>query len=488
MKNYLVFTFIALAGLVLGCNDILDINDDPLAATQADPDLLFPAVLVNLSNNRTIELSGRMGNVVQYYEPGLPVLGDMALGSLGNIFITGNTWRNYYGAGGGGLKDLVLIEQDAAAKSPPNDNVIAQSKIMQAFIYYLLTGIWERVPFTEAVNFDITQPAYDDQQTILRGVITLCDEAIGMIDNDPSVFRITRGDLIYNGDLDKWVKFANSLKLKSLLLLANKTTDVVSEISQLVGQPLITTLADEAAFKYYNIPGNYNPIWNTLNLLAGGVNANLAMASTTFMNVMNSLNDPRKSTYYDESVVPGSVGSGNFGPAAAPGSYGGTPSAPSIVSLKIIRRDFPDRYMTAAEILLMQAEVIAKGWASGSMADANMKYQAGILASMNFFDGKPGAITPTNKDAYLASLPDLASLSQAEALKAIHLQIYINNFLRMPDAWIEWKRTKVPDLVVPQGSLLSDILRRLFYPPDEKGANPNTPTDPPLDSPMWYEK
>jgi hypothetical protein len=53
----------------------------------------------------------------------------MALGELGNTFLTGNTWSNYFTSG---LKNLVLIEEDAAAKS--NNNVVAQSKIMQAMI------------------------------------------------------------------------------------------------------------------------------------------------------------------------------------------------------------------------------------------------------------------------------------------------------------------------------------------------------------------
>jgi hypothetical protein len=465
--------------LYTGCDDALDINDDPLAATTADPDLIFPNVLVNFSNNRTIEVSGRMSNIVQYNEPAFGTFGDMALGELGNTFLTGNTWSNYFTSG---LKNLVLIEEDAAAKS--NNNVVAQSKIMQAMIYYCLTGMWESVPFTDAVNTEVDVPTYDDQETILRGIVSMLDEAIGLL--DPDAFAITTGDIIYNGDISKWEKFANSLKLKTLMLIANKDTSVGGEIQKTLSEPLITTLADEAEFKYYNNAGDFNPIWNTLNRFAGGINPTWWVASTTFMDIMTDLNDPRLSTYYDESEDAAVIGTGDFGPASAPGSYN-SDFGNSIVSLNILRADFPDRYMTAAEVVLMQAEAIARGWASGSIEDADAKYREGIRLSIDFFDGQPGAVDQTAEDDYLASLPNLSSLSQEEAVEAIQLQLYIHNFFRTPESWIQWKRTKVPDLVTPQGSQLTDILRRLFYPPDEKGANPNTPSDPPLDSPMWFE-
>jgi hypothetical protein len=484
MKKFLSFFILLAVGLLYtGCEDALDINEDPLAATVADPDLLYPEVLVNFSNNRTIEVSGRMGNVVQYYEPALTVFGDMALGELGNTFLVGNVWANYYTTG---LKNLTLAIQDAEAQDPPNNNVIAQSKILQAFIFYNLTNLWEEVPFSQAVDFDVSEPTFDDGESIIRGIITMLDEALNLVDADPETFRVTAGDLIYGGDMEAWTKFANSLKLKCMMLIANKDQSIAGELNKVVQEPLVTTLADEAEFQYFDNPGDFNPIWNTLNRFAGGINPTWYVASTTFMDVMNDLNDPRKSLYYDESDDPATVGTGAFGPAASPGSYDGA-SGNAIVSLNILRPDFPDRYMTSAEVVLLHAEAIARGWVDGTIADADAKYREGIQLAMDYYDGKPGALDAQAKTDYLASLPDLGTLSAEEAVEAIHIQLYIQNFFRIPEGWIQWKRTKVPDLEVPQGSQLSDILRRLFYPPDEKGANPNTPADKPLDQPMWYE-
>lgn len=484
MKKYIYsIILLTVSFTYFGCDGHLDINDDPLQATTANADLLFPEVMVNFSNNRTIEVTGRTGNVVQYYEPAFGVFGEAALGTGGTIFLTGNSWANYYTTG---LKNLVLAENDAAAADPPNNNIVAQSKIFQAFIYYNATGLWEDIPFTEAVKVEFPVPNYDNQETVLRGIVSMLDQAIALIDKSPDAFRVTSGDLVYGGDMDLWERFANSLKLKTLMILANKDASVGSQISSVLSQPIIDDLAYEAEMKYYDAPGDYNPLWNTLNRFAGGVNPEWWIGSTTFQNIMEELNDPRLSTFYHESDEPDVIGSGDFAPGASPGSYGEFADH-SIVGYNILRPDYPDRYMMASEIVLMQAEAMARGLTSGGMAGADDKYREGIRLSMDYYDGKPGQIDPAEKEGYLASLPALTSLSEADAVEAIQLQIYITNFFRMPEGWIQWRRTKVPDLVLPQGSVLSDIFRRLPYPPDEKGANPNTPSDKPGDAPMWYE-
>jgi hypothetical protein len=438
MKKFFL-PFILAATLVVlntGCedafDDALDINEDPLAATQVDPNLLFPEVLVNMSNNRTIEVSGRLGNIVHYYEPALTVFGTMAYGDLSNTFLVGNIWSNWYSTG---LKNLVLAEQTAAANEPPNVNVVAQSKLLQGFLYYMLTTCWEEVPFTEALNAtEFPTPNFDQQEVILEGIVAMCDEAVGLIDKGDGAFAVTTGDLVYGGDMDQWEKFGNSLKLKALMLLANKK-DVSAQIAATIAAPRITTLGDEAALQYFDAPGNFNPLWNTLNLFAGGNNPEWWNASTIFIDIMDELNDPRKSTYYDEGDDEDLVGTGNFGPGAPPGSFGVAGNA--VVSANILRPDFPDRYITPAEIVLMEAEAIARGLAPGGMGAADAKYREGIQLSMDFYDGKPGAIAAGDKDAYLNSLPDLTSLTEADAIEAIQLQIYIEDFMRSPEGWTQ---------------------------------------------------
>ncbi|MEL6923390.1 MAG: SusD/RagB family nutrient-binding outer membrane lipoprotein [Bacteroidota bacterium] len=487
MKRYISYLFcLGLLMVANSCQDgfdgVLDINDNPLAATSADANLLFPTALVQFSNNRTIEVSGRTSAIVQYTEPAFGVFGSYALCDAGNTFLVGNTWQQVYATT---LKNLKLVERDAAAAEPPVNNVVAQSKIMQAFAFYMLTNLYEDIPFSEALNTEIETPGFDNQESVLRGIVTMIDEAVRMIDQAEGAGKVSTGDLIYGGDLEKWEKFANSIKLKTLFLIANKDGSVGSEISATLGSPIINTLADEAEFKYYDQTGDFNPIWNTLNRFSGGSNPTWWAGSETFQTIMEDLDDPRLSTFYSESDSDDDLGTGEFKPGAVPGTYGTTSGENSIVSLNILRPDYPDRYITASEILLLHAEAIIEGYASG---DADEKYREGIQSNMDFYDGKPGEIAAEDKEAYLASLPSINDLSKDDALEAIHLQLYIQNFFRMPEGWTQWRRTKVPDLALPQRTTCGDIVRRFFYPPDEVGANPNAPSPVPFDTPMWYEK
>lgn len=479
MKKLLYFS-LALAFVIGGtsCDDQLDINSDPLAATAVDANLLFPEVLVNFSNIRESELDARIGTIPQYYEPAFGVIGDYALGLRSNNFLMGNVWSNVYT---GVLKNVTLLERTAQEAEPgTRNNILAQGKIMKVLAYWQATMLWEDVPYTQAVDFTTPLPVFDDQESILRGLVAEIDESLALIDDTSA--KIEGGDLIFGGDMDAWARFAGSLKLKILMQIANKDESVAGQIAEAINGPLIENESQNAQLNYRDSPGNFNPYWGILNNFAGGVNPTWYIAGEVPFNLLEDLNDPRLSTYYSESADPDSLGTGNFGPPASPGSFNGSAGTAAIVSLKVIRADRPDTYGTASETQLYIAEAIIRGFASG---DAQAAFEAGIRASMAEYDGIDGAISEDDKDAYIASLGDIGSGD--DALLAIHQQLYLANFQRLPDAWAEWRRTKVPALETPAGSSVDGVVRRFFYPPDEVGANPNAPDTQPVDTPMWYE-
>lgn len=462
------------------CDDQLDINEDPLAATQVDPNLLMPEVLVNLSNIRESELDARIGSIVQYYEGVFGVFNSMSLADLSNTFLMGNVWANIYT---NGLKNLALIERTALENEPgTSDNVIAQARLMKAFCFWQLTMLWEDVPYLQAADFTTALPEYDSQETILRGLIGDINDAVALIDDDSQA--IENGDLLYGGDMDLWRRFGNSLKLKILMDIANVDPGSVSgEIASTINAPLIEELGQEASLKYLDSPGNFNPFWNILERFAGGDNPTWYIASEVPFNILQDMNDPRLSAFYEEGDRPEVKGTGDFGVPATPGSFG-TSDTNSIVSLVVIRPDRPDRYLIASETLLLKAEAVQRGFGEG---DADALYRQGISASIDFFDGTAAEISEDDEEAFLATLPDLGTLSEQEALDAIALQLYFANFERMPDGWEQWRRTKIPALDAPSNSQVTGVTRRFFYPPDEVGANPNAPDSQPLDNPMWYE-
>lgn len=484
---------LALVPMAAGCGILdLDINQDPDAATDVPGDLLFPTALAAIGANRAIEINPPTALFVQilassgsagvFLEPERYII---------SSFTVGNTWSIFYGSV---LRNLTLARRQALAADPPRRNVAAQAEITSAYVFLMLTLMWETVPFTQALdgaNHPI--PEFDDQETVLRGVVAKLDSAIALIDED-GLSGVGFGDMIYGGEMDLWRRFANSLKLRTLMFIRNRDTSVDSQISALLTQPLIRANAQEAAIPFFNTTGNENNVWKLNNQFDGFVNSmngnNFLFAGETLVNLMKGLGDPRLDTYFEFAVTNFNISPDGGGPATtehfgkAAGVSGWNDGRTSMVSQNIIRRDWPSRILPAAEVWLYEAEFRAT---QGDLGGAHASYLSGIEAALNFFDGKPGAISPAAKQAYLSSLP-ASFAGQGAALEAIHAQQYIEVFDRAPENWAHWKRTKFPTLPLPSQAVLGAVIRRFPMPPAEVSSNPNAPVGVELTQPMWFER
>lgn len=484
----------ALFFALTSCEDFLDVNTDPNAATSVSPDLLFPTVLANVAANRAIEIMPANAFFVNLWAPnGSTSVFINPDRYIISPFSTGNTWSNWYGTS---LRNLTLMIQAAESEESARPNVAAQAKIMQAYLYFSLTMMWENIPFTQAQDpEEFPEPAFDTQETVLRGLITLIDEAIAQI--QPGAAAVGDGDLIYGGDMDKWVRFGNSLKLRTYMFIRNQDPSVDSEIANLLNSaPLIRTNADQAAIPFFDSNDNAYNVW-VLNNLFGGFtdagNGNIYIfAGETLVDIMNDLDDPRRETYFSFATYDDGETfeeEDYVGQTSGVSGWGGTTS---MVSQNIIRRDWPNRMITASEVLFYEAEYLAT---SGDLAGAHEAYVAGVRSSLDFLapytvlssgNGDSDGISTADKDAYIANLPASFS-SEAQALEAIYTQQYIEVLDRAPENWSQWRRTKFPDLDVAENANLGNIIRRFPYPPSEISSNPNTPQDPILDTPMWFE-
>jgi hypothetical protein len=466
--------------LMAGCGDLfdLDINTDPDAATEVEGDLLMPTVLANMASNRAIEISpGNAFHAQIWASNGSAGVFTDPERYIMSSFTVGNTWSNIYTTG---LKNLTLMRDQALAQSPARNNVAAQAEIVASYQFWMATSLWETIPFTQALQGDeFPQPEFDDQETVLRGLLDKLDAAIALIDPAGSP-GVQEGDLLYGGDMDDWIKFANSLKLRILMMIRNEDPSANAAIQALLTQPLIRTNAEEAAVPFFETANNENNLWRLNNLFGGFTdvqNGNaFVYAGEPLVELMKSLDDPRLNTYWEFAVD----GDGEyqtseyFGQTAGVFEFG---DETSMVSQNIVRRAWPSRMITAAEVWFYEAEFLAS---SSGPAAAQAAYQTGVQRALDYFDGKPGAISAAAKAAYVASLPPAT-------VTAIHDQQYIEVLDRSPENWVHWKRTHHPDLPLPQQAVLGDIIRRYPMPTAERSANPNIPDPVPLDRPMWFE-
>lgn len=493
MKLFIKYFFAFLVvGFFASCEDYLDINDDPNRATSSEVSPLFVGVVNQYATNRVIDLGPALSTGSQLWSGG----GSFGAGVFTNpenytfsIFTTGNTWRAYYREMQKNLGIAINFAQEDGDLWAE-----AQCKIMRAFTFYSTTVLWGDVPFAQATNVDFSipeiqtlNPAFDPQQEVLNGVIRELDEAMSLIDQGTSG-GITSGDLLYSGDITKWRKFAMSLKFRTLMTIVDADDSVADQIDDIITEGgMIESAGDNAAYPFFDAPGNQNPFWGTLNTFAGGSNL-FYFAGERMVDIMKSKNDPRLDAYFQPYPGGGSDPDEVFGAPPGVTNIGFTPwvlSTSSGSGPELVRPSSPDLFFTYAEQALLEAEAIARGLASGGLAEADTKMRAGIRANMERY-----GVPSEDIDTYLADeIPDLTTLSPEDARRLIAEELWFDCVIRPLEGFTHWRRTEWPELTLPEGAPTQGLLRRLPYPPDELAANSNAPSQlPELDDKMWFDQ
>ncbi|MDX1684031.1 MAG: SusD/RagB family nutrient-binding outer membrane lipoprotein [Saprospiraceae bacterium] len=491
----LIYLF-TLGTLVLGltsCDDFLDVNDDPNKSSSAEAGPIFTGAITGYSTNRVIDLGPAVSTAGQMWSGG----GSLGAGVFTNperynfsIFTTGNTWRSHYRDI---QKDLALAIRNSEESG--QTNAIAQCKIISAMTYWTTTVLWGDVPFSEAIDVDFDNvairnlnPAFDPQEQVLEGVLDLLDESLELIDEGAPT-AITSGDLIFKGDMDKWRKFAKSLKLRTLLTMVDADPSKSTDIAALVDEgDLIESSDENAAFPFFAEAGNRNPFWETLNAFAGASNF-FYFAGKTMVDEMVARNDPRLEVYFDKYPGGGSSDTIQGAPAGVT-DIGYIPWVLSTAPVgtngtnELVRPNSVDVLFSVQESQLLQAEAMARGFGSGGLAGADSKLRMAITNAMQSY-----GIDQANIDGYLNNeIPDLTSLTPEEAVEIIAVQHWIDCVIRPVEGWTSWRRNEYPALNLPEGAATADLFRRLPLPPDEIAANDNAPDPEAADVPMWFDK
>jgi hypothetical protein len=179
--------------------------------------------------------------------------------------------------------------------------------------------------------------------------------------------------------------------------------------------------------------------------------------SATMVDTLKALNDPRLPVY----ARPNSFGE-------YVGTLNGDMSDPPLTEVSRIgtyfsSADSPATIMSLAEVLFLRAEAAERGWAGG---DPGQLYAEAITASMSELGIAQGAI-----DTYLAQ-PDVQYQGGQGGLRQIWLQKWITLFGNGPEAYAEWRRTGVPELVAGPDAINDGLIPvRLPYPDREKSLN-----------------
>ncbi|MTI86912.1 MAG: SusD/RagB family nutrient-binding outer membrane lipoprotein [Balneolaceae bacterium] len=480
-----------LAGAFVSCDslgDFGDMNENPTTANTVSPGMQLTTIQLAAAGTRyevwrTQLLYG--GNVSQHL---VNVWFGGGNNYTENIDWLTSFWNTAYSGTGiperAQVKNIeALIVQLKAEKEEGEDvdNQLAIARIMRAFIYHRITDLYGDIPYSEAGKGAIEReftPAYDRQEDIYTDLFKELDEAVAALDpNKPSYGG---NDIMYGGDVTKWQKFGNSLRLRLALRLvkqdiATAETQALAAINGPGG--VMTSNSDIAMVKHQSGPSagpagmNSNAISEAMS--NGGDHEYIAQTLEVWL---ADRNDPRLSVYAETnsgSYLGFPSGYTSSSVTAHP-RYPGNLDGYSRVNSLMLDLDDPTFFQTYAEVEYMLAEVAARGWSSDAAAP---HYENGVRAAMNYltlYDANGGTdISSADIDNYLAANPYNGGGTLDDQLDQINSHYWAAVFLNGIEAWSNWRRSGYPELEAamvdsndpPAGNVTGgEIPRRLLYP------------------------
>ncbi|WP_041250140.1 SusD/RagB family nutrient-binding outer membrane lipoprotein [Christiangramia forsetii] len=451
MKKYII----ALLALVTlwSCQsdeDYEDLNRDPKNPTQVSEAFLFTSATVSLGDQlATPNVNLNVFRFLAQYLSTTTYL-DEPNYNLTNRNIPQNHWSEIY-------RDVIFDLQNAKTNIMNNADLseteksarIGQAEVLEVYAWHVLVDSFGDIPYTEALDAQqFPLPAYDDASTIYGDLISRLDSTTADLEAGQG---FTSADVIYGGNMDKWVKFANSLKLR----LAMRLSDVNPSLSQSAAESAIsggifTSNDDSALIAYQGSFPNTNPLWE--DLVQSGRSDYLA--ANTIVDYLNDLNDPRRMYYFDDNLSGGYVG----------GIYGGSNSFPFFTHIGEDFRDptHPGIFLDYAEVEFYLTEAVQDGYSAPGSAESH--YNAAITASIMYAGG-----TQADVDSYLSQ----SSVAYDGTEYRLGFQFWIAMYDNPFQGWSVWRKYDAPELNVAADSG-RPVPLRYTYPVNEQNLNPTS--------------
>ncbi|SFC47944.1 Starch-binding associating with outer membrane [Parapedobacter composti] len=464
-----IIGLILTAAIAQSCEKYLDINENPNAAERVDPDLLFSFATTSYINLRSsgdlyipLALAGQSISSGGNNPTGWGLVSEQQYDI--SPFSLGNAWSTYYVRGGNNLKQAIQIAENS---EPVNSNAAAQSKVLLALIAYETATLYGDVPFTEAWNLDISYPKFDEQKTVLEGVIALCDNALGQFD-EVSPLKISGAyDMFYGGDIARWKRLAKSIKFRTLMTMVDADPDKASQIAQIINEGgMVDSPEDNFLVPYETASGKRNPKYAINLQYNGGVN--FFFGSSYVVDFMEAIDDPRLPKFFTKpEAADRYVG-------LVPGANGNNDEHVRI-STELHAADAPEVVYNYQEQLFYEAEVYARGLGVAvDLIRANELFKSAIEESCVFY-----GVTRADAEAFVDRLPTYSNA--ADLIYQIHYHHWIDKMDRGIDAFTQWRRSgpegeEVPNLTLPVLAPQGGLFRRYEYAPNELNNNPNAPS------------
>jgi hypothetical protein len=477
MKLRTSIIVVIFISFLMGCTKgFEEINLNPNAPEEVKAELLLRKVIYSYGEEMSYE-GFVTGNLLSQHF----TMVDFNLFDRHNLTqpqLGGNPWPVIYS----NLRDNnILLNQ---SRSKEVERVYeGPALIMKAYMTAALTDIFGDVPYSEALQGaagNVT-PGYDGQDSIYLGkggILENLEKGIAAMESYTGAIAL-QGDLLFDGDLDAWKLFANSLRIKYLMRISDKV-DVSAELQAIFASgDYITNNSQNAKFDF--AAGRPNSF--RMQQLRDG-DFSLYVMSETAQGVFEDLNDPRREVFYrpigkdaTNSIYTGLLN----GPDASATSISVSDYSLTGTIFRENTGDLDANFMTGWETGLLLAEAAEKGLIT---ATAKTLYDDAVQQAFDYWN------TPMPAN-YLLVGNAAYGLGTAGAIEQIITQKWIANSINGYESWIEYRRTGFPALKTVSASLNNDLIPvRLPYPTNEAALNAQNYNAAPENSvnlPVWWD-
>ncbi|WP_294531511.1 SusD/RagB family nutrient-binding outer membrane lipoprotein [uncultured Bacteroides sp.] len=405
-------------------------------------------------------------------------------------------WTTFYT---NSIKNLTDA-QYRTAQDQGKTNIHAALTIYRVYLMSIITDIYGDVPCKEAgMGFlqGIFNPRYDTQEEIYHSFFQDLTAAVEAL--DPAKDAIT-GDVIYGGNILKWKKLANSLRLRFAMRISNVDPQKAQQEFEAACQAdggIFDSAEDDALIKYMNIAFSFGQDaygdfrGNALSKLLFGNDPanNPSYLCATLFNQLYNTGDPRtfmlSRCYYDGLMSATSpdhrvdltqemIDKGIAFQPCLPGAFSWEPwptgydsdilkelaeTNPNVtisvaretepkLANNFLRGDNPGVVMTFAETRFLLAEAALKNWnVDGQTAEA--LYEEGVRAAVDFLVTryKCDPVSEEEMNAYLSA--NGMGHTKEQKMASIHTQAWILHFTNPAECWANQRRSGYPKLKSP---------------------------------------
>ena len=496
-KNQFIKKLFLGATMILSLNactkDFEEINANPNYPEKAASELLLPGILRQMSYNWG-NMGWEQGFTVAQYGARL----QFTSGDRYNWSPTGNPYNDAYDA----LRDVEnIIESTVGVKG--QENYLAVALIVKSWFYSYLTDAYGDVPYTQAtkgIREDNITPEFTPQSEIYDGLITDLTVANNLLKGAATI----SGDILYNGDVTKWRKFSNSLRLRLLMRISDvDKARAISEMKEITNAP--------SEFPIFESNGDAAVIqWNSDNpqpkFTTRSGSYDEVRLSTTLETRLKDLNDQRLIVFAQPTSASGKgiysdnmddyVGMPNglndedalaYSPSGDPQKSGSNFISRLGVLLTCRACDPENASPTASQTIIMSyselqfilAEAREKNFITAGTSE--QYYENGIYASFEYYLERINAggwneiatsLASFDVDAYINQEKVAYTGTSEEKLGKVAMQKWISLFYTGFEAWSDWRRTNMPAIVPgPDAANGGKVPVRFQYPNSVKSTN-----------------